>query len=195
MLANRILNGTAVLSMGVALSAFLFVPSAQAIPGKGKAAAAGKAQEKGVVQELKSAKALLEKADHDYQGHRARAVHEIHEALKALGHHHQAGAAAQKSGTGGKAGAAKKGAGAANVGAGKGGGKKGTAGFAKAGNAGGGKGGNEQQVVSDAQLKQALHQLTMAHAQLRSSRAVHHAMAAQKVQAAIGELHTALKIK
>jgi hypothetical protein len=42
------------------------------------------------VAELRSTRSLLEKADHDYRGHRAKAVHEISVAIHALehGHHH-----------------------------------------------------------------------------------------------------------
>ncbi len=44
----------------------------------------------GAALELHAAKALLERADHDYEGHRAKAVHHITEALHELnGHHHQ----------------------------------------------------------------------------------------------------------
>lgn len=45
-----------------------------------------------VVTELHQAKALLETAIHDYDGHRAKAVGEIHHALHELtAHHHKAG--------------------------------------------------------------------------------------------------------
>ena len=42
-----------------------------------------------VVAELHAAKALLERADHDYKGHRAHAVHLITEAIHELHPHHK----------------------------------------------------------------------------------------------------------
>ena len=42
-----------------------------------------------VVMELKSAQRLLVAADHDYEGHRAKAAEEVHNAIKELaGNHH-----------------------------------------------------------------------------------------------------------
>jgi hypothetical protein len=42
--------------------------------------------EEGVVKELHHAKHLLEHADHDYDGHRARAVKDVSEAIHELSH-------------------------------------------------------------------------------------------------------------
>ncbi len=53
-------------------------------------------QDHQIVGELHSTKQLLEKADHDYKGHRARVVHEISLAIHSLTHHHHpAGKAAE----------------------------------------------------------------------------------------------------
>jgi hypothetical protein len=43
-----------------------------------------------IVAELEHAKTLLEKADHDYEGHRAKAHEETRKAIHALTHHHAA---------------------------------------------------------------------------------------------------------
>jgi hypothetical protein len=40
-----------------------------------------------VVAALKSAHTLLVTANHDYEGHRAKAAKEVHQALRALGYH------------------------------------------------------------------------------------------------------------
>ena len=42
----------------------------------------------GQVREARSAHRLLVEADHDYDGHRARAAHEVHKALEELGARH-----------------------------------------------------------------------------------------------------------
>src|SRR5271165_7026494 len=38
----------------------------------------------GIIGQLKSVRAILEHADHDYQGHRAKAVHEITQAIHGM---------------------------------------------------------------------------------------------------------------
>jgi hypothetical protein len=48
----------------------------------------GQSSNSGVAQALRSAHALLVQADHDYDGHRAKAAEEVHKALAELGHHH-----------------------------------------------------------------------------------------------------------
>jgi hypothetical protein len=42
-----------------------------------------------LIQTLRSAHRLLVAADHDYDGHRAKAAEEVHKALKELGYHHK----------------------------------------------------------------------------------------------------------
>lgn len=51
-----------------------------------------------IVAELHAIKVLLERADHDYKGHRAAAVQQITEAIESLPHHHHKGAKPPKSG-------------------------------------------------------------------------------------------------
>jgi len=41
------------------------------------------------LQDLKKAHQLLNEANHDYHGHRARAAEEVHHALRELGHNHK----------------------------------------------------------------------------------------------------------
>jgi hypothetical protein len=45
-----------------------------------------------VLEDLKKAHHLLVEAIHDYDGHRAKAAHEVHKAMKELGYEHKAGA-------------------------------------------------------------------------------------------------------
>lgn len=143
--------------------------------GKGKGQSKGKGQLQAVIAELHAAKALLEKADHDYEGHRAKAAHEISAAIHELSANHK-----KKPGTG-KAQAKpqnpngkKAAAGAKGKGSGKGKGKL-----------------KEPQAVSDAQLKEAQKLLANALTKMPAS----HPKAVENIKAAIAELTTALKIK
>jgi hypothetical protein len=87
----RTLHNSRALSttIGLLVAGLVAVNAAWAIPGglggTSKRALAHAAQ----VAELKAARSLLEKADHDYQGHRAQAVHEIGVAIHALQGSHQ----------------------------------------------------------------------------------------------------------
>jgi hypothetical protein len=92
-----------------------------------------------VVAELHQAHRLLAHADHDYQGHRAKAAHLVSEAIHELHPHHKNGNGAKTGGGKGK-----------GLGQGKGNGQK----------------QKEPQAVSDAQLKQAIGILTTAQGQL-----------------------------
>jgi hypothetical protein len=129
-----------------------------------------------VIAELKSARALLEKANHDYQGHRAKAVHEITHAIHLLEHgkHHPNPQAATGNGNGNKPVAA--------------GGKKGKKGAGNANKP------NEPQGESDAQLKHAIEILHKVEEQLQGGQAQHHHHASEAIHKAIHELHTALKV-
>ena len=42
-----------------------------------------------VLEDLKKAHHLLVEAKHDYDGHRAKAAHEVHKAMKELGYNHK----------------------------------------------------------------------------------------------------------
>lgn len=119
-----------------------------------------------VVKELHSAKQLLEKADHDYAGHRARAVHEITTAIHELQHHGKSTSQHRK-----RSGSLQHPANR-NVPA-------------------TGKKLKEPQAVSDAQLKQAGQILANSLTQISSN----HTRARANIQAAMNELNTALKIK
>jgi chromosome segregation ATPase len=102
------------------------------------------------IAELHQVATQLQNADHDYKGHRAKAVEEIHAAIKSLqpaGHHHAQHATAHKHN-------------------------------------------KEAQAASDAQLQQAVKELAAIETQLPPG-----SKAVASVQAAIGELNTALKIK
>lgn len=152
------------------LASGLFVAGAQArvqVRKPGNQAKAKVAQNHQIIMELSQTKKLLESAKHDYDGHRAKAIHEITQAIHAL---HQHG-----TGTGGKA--------TGNAG----GGNKAT-GRPATGNAAAGE--NQQQ--SDVLLKQARQQLHVIHGQLG---ATHHAKAKTLVHAAIQQLDNALKIR
>ncbi len=125
------------------------------------------------VAALRQTRALLQQADHDYKGHRAAAVKQITAAVHAL----------QPPRT--------------TVTAPKGGlGKGGTKGLRTPGAKTGGKtGGKEPQPVSDAQLQQAITQLTTIQSQLASMTGAGPAAASTAVQNAVQELKTALTIK
>jgi hypothetical protein len=73
----------------LALAAGLLVvsPAAAATPAS---SAAKHAEMHVLLGQLHTAKKLLETAIHDYDGHRAKAVHELHEAIKVLEEHHKA---------------------------------------------------------------------------------------------------------
>jgi hypothetical protein len=93
------------------------------------------------VAELNTTIKLLQAADHDYQGHRAQAVHDIHQAIHAL----HPTANNNKSSAKGKQVTAK----GKNLAKGQGANK-------------------EPQAVSDAQLKQAIVQLNTVQGQLKA---------------------------
>jgi hypothetical protein len=118
------------------------------------------------VAALRAARLLLEQADHDYKGHRANAVKLVTAAIHAL-HPPKANAT-------GKAHAAKSGA--AQTGA-------------KTG------GNTIPQAVSDAQLKQAMGQITAVQGQLTGAQGAAPAAAVTALQKAVQELQTALSIK
>jgi hypothetical protein len=115
---------------------------------------------------LKQARALLDGANHDYQGHRAKAEALVAQAIRELTpHHHQPGAGTTKPGRGANPGV--------NV-----------------GNAGKGNANKEPQAQSDAQLQQAVQLLNGVVGQIGN-----HPKASAHIQNAIAELNTALKIK
>jgi hypothetical protein len=62
--------------------------SASAAPNLRKPSSMTHSGEGHIISELEQAKTLLEKADHDYDGHRAKAVGEIQVAIHALKPHH-----------------------------------------------------------------------------------------------------------
>ncbi len=131
-------------------------------------------QHKGVLMELHAAKELLEHADHDYDGYRAKAVHHITEAIRDLREAHKA----HESGTS-KAGqpglhAQKNNGNGSGQGAGKGAGQK----------------HHEPQASSDAQIEKAAQLLAAAEGKLGS-----HPKAHAEIQAAISDIAMALKKK
>jgi hypothetical protein len=137
----------------------------------------------GVIAELQAAKQLLMRANHDYQGHRARAVGHVTAAIHALaggqGAHKQQSHMGQHKGGQAKKGQQKPGQAL----------KAHKAGQAKKPMGGGGM--TEPQAVSDAQLRQAIQQLATVQRQLTG----HHAKAQSHVGNAIQELHVALQIR
>jgi hypothetical protein len=120
-----------------------------------------------VVNALKTAHQLLVVADHDYDGRRSLAAQEVHKALMELGHRQ----------------------GTAHTGA-TGGTNLAGAGAKRAALAGQTKG-KESQAKSDAQLRQAQQLLQGALTQISTR----HPKAAANVNAAIGQINTALAIK
>jgi hypothetical protein len=118
-----------------------------------------------LIATLRSARRLLVAADHDYNGHRAKAAHEVTQALRELGFHPkkpQSGSPAQNAAV-----AAAKAARSAQARV------------------------HEPQAASDAQLQQAQRLLQGALTQLSSI----HPKATTNVQNAVTEITTALTIK
>ena len=125
-----------------------------------------------LIQTLRSAHRLLVRADHDYDGHRAKAAEEVRKALKELGYQHKKvqPASGQAVGTVGPA--------------------AGTVAPVKVAHTGQPKV-HEPQANSDAQLKQALQLLQGALPQMTGK----HPKATVNVNAAVVEINTALGIK
>ena len=131
-----------------------------------------------VARELMMTRALLQRGDHDYGGHRSRAVHDIGLALRALGH-------------GGNGTNSMGGMNGMN-------GMSGANGVRPGGNrAGTGANGahREPQAMSDGQLRQAIQNLNTINNQLSSANNARVAQARVPVQRAITELNTALTIR
>ena len=118
-----------------------------------------------VIKTLISAHKLLAEANHDYDGHRAKAAQEVHEAVMALGHHRHPKAQPGTTPNNG-------------------------AGVPPKGGNGGQQKTHEPQSVSDGQLQQAQQLLQAALTQLGN-----HPKAAASVKAAIAEINLALSIK
>ena len=119
-----------------------------------------------VARELMMTRALLQRGDHDYNGHRARAVGDINRALAALGHGNNG-----MNATGGV-----------------------RPGGNRAGNGMNGAR-REPQAVSDGQLRQALQNLNTISMQLGTANNPRVARARIPVQRAMTELNTALTIR
>jgi hypothetical protein len=133
---------------------------------------------------------LLAEADHDYDGHRARAAHEVHKALEELGAHH-AHATVPSTGTStpSAASSVRHAAAAAPAGAG---GTVAPQTAAPAGHVGAATPAmHESQARSDAQLRKAREILRMVSGELRAR----HPHAHLHVAEAIGEIDRALAIK
>ncbi|HEV8060044.1 MAG TPA: hypothetical protein VGP68_09235 [Gemmataceae bacterium] len=158
----------------VAVAGILILPvSVHAqVPGTvAGAVAANQAVKLDEIATLKSAKKILEGANHDYKGHRAKAVHAIGEAIRELEHHKGAGKHVPANPA---VAAAKANAHAA----------------AKLANAATPKV-HENQIASDVQVRAAQQMLLQVQAVLGTG---NHPKAFTHVQTAILELETALKI-
>jgi hypothetical protein len=174
----------------VASSSASTPPKAHTSTSKTKPAGTNKTstENNNVIASLHQAKKLLDTAIHDYDGHRAKAVSEIHHAIHQLTEQEKG----QKGGGANGAGAAKGQAAGAVKGHQAGTAKGNGVGTQKSNATGGGAATTtpgETQAQSDAQLQEALQILTEAHGQ------VGNATAAEHVGNAIGELNIALKIK
>src|ERR1700721_3053679 len=154
-----------VLALGLVLTPAVATPPVKAAPAK---AAANSSTTSEVVTALHEANTLLDTAIHDYDGHRAKAVGEVHHAIHELSSHHH------KSTNGATTPAAKV-----------------AAKEAKPANGAATTTPGENQAQSDKQLKQALEILSG----LSGSLPKNHAKASGHVQTAIEELNVALKIK
>jgi hypothetical protein len=150
-----------------------FAPTpAAAYPGLGGARASVAANSPFATQigALRGARALLEQADHDYNGHRAEAVKLVSAAIHALRPPRANGAHGRPHAH----------TGAANTAAAKQ--------AAKTGN-------SVPQAASDAMLKEAMGQIAAVQAQLAGAGAAAPAGVGTNLQKAVQELKTALSIK
>jgi len=141
--------------------------TAQAAP-RSPTANATKQAGHGIVKELRTTLALLAESDHDYQGHRAAAMHKIREAIHRIEQHN---AKTGQQGQQGQAGLKKT---TGEVVQGQGGGKE-----------------PLSQAQSDANLNKAISQLQAVQTQIGSN----HPQVSGDITEAISELQTALKIK
>ena len=128
-----------------------------------------------IAMELRGTRHLLQQGDHDYKGHRARAVAAIDVALRSMGQH------------------------VGNNGGGFNGNGNGAGRMAGGANRANGVGGNnamrEPQAKSDAQLRLALRRLSTIHSQMGSMTNGQQGQAGLAVQRAMHELNTALAIR
>jgi hypothetical protein len=124
----------------------------------------------------------LAEADHDYNGHRAKAAHHVHLALEDLGHHHHHAAAGGAAGSTASTGAAKAAAAGATPGAVL---------PNKVAHAAG-TGHHEAQATSDRQLREAAAILQGVLGHVNGSK---HPRAMANIQSALGEIKTALAIR
>lgn len=158
----------------VGLAGLFLSPSAvkAQVPALPASAAAKQAVKLDELATLKSARKLLEGANHDYKGHRAKAVHAITQAIHELEHHGAKGT--------GKHLRTAQGTSAAKA-------------AVHAAKANGAKVPpvHEAQGVSDTQLRAAQQLLLKAQAELSTG---NHPKASAHVQTAIQELETALRI-
>lgn len=164
---------------GLALIAVLFlavavIPAAAAPPAKQAAQGAngGTSPFAAQIAALKQARELMIQADHDYKGHRAEAVKLVTAAIHELHPHHKGGGATAKGAA--KGATAKAHAGAKN-------------GAANTGN-------SVPQAVSDANLRQAMTQISTIQTQLAGAGGPG-ATAAATLGKAVQELQTALSVK
>jgi hypothetical protein len=146
-----------------------FLASAQAASAQASTTAATPAAHAGLISSLRHAHSLLVHADHDYDGHRAKAAEEVHKALVDLGYHHKKASSTASV----VKGAAVSTPGAAAVASGK-------------------HHMHESQAKSDAQLKQALQILQEASSVLGNGK---HPKANANINAAIAQINTALSLK
>ncbi len=165
-----------VFSVALLTAGWLAAGPAAAQNGKGKARGQnnGKGGNAQIVHELRQTRTLLQKADHDYKGHRAAAVREITKAIHLL---QQNKPRSQQAGKSGRA--------------------KGL--LAQAGNTGNRNAGRqtnrEPQGVSDHQLRRAIHQLRQVAQQLEHrGNGQHHRQALHHVRRAIQDLEKALTV-
>jgi hypothetical protein len=131
-----------------------------------------------IVSEIRGTMLILTQADHDYNGHRVRAIHQLQLAAHSMN---------PNRGGGGGAGNAGGAAGNRGAGRGNGGGARGAA----------RTGANKMpQAQSDQHLQQALQRLGTIENQLANVGTNQgHATAMQHVRMAMGELRTALNIR
>lgn len=142
----------------------------QAASRNGAASGMIRQQHRTIVAELLGTRAILHRADHDYNGMRMRAIGQIDVALRHLGHR-STNPAAMNGGAGGN-------------------------GQRRVSNVGNGNGGRMPQATSDAHLRQAIQRLQTIQQQMANlPNASRHPQAGASIQRAIADLNQALMIR
>ncbi len=163
-------TGAMALLVGLAVATASWAQSTPPSQGQPPTQGQHKGERGKLIEELRAAHRLLDEANHDYDGHRAKAAHEVHKAIKDLAYQHKKAESGQTPGNGGNHGS-------------------GTHEPNKAAQSGKE---HEPQGNSDSQLREAHEILKTVLGQINATK---HPKAAGHIKEAIHEIRLALKMK